>query len=271
MKTDLDQITREIALHESSHAYFGWRAGHIIQHIVMDDPGNFDHPNHCREITLPGVGRRWLNRDDVHYILGGAAISTALDLDDPFAGCEGDLKILEDLMTSPDDETAAMREFIVHHPDVTAREFAEHFMDGITARLKNPKVMKCIESGAELLMNSSGRVPGFLMVQLFEFIWGDPLPEGVAPLWMHGRPDKEDPVTPAAALDRLGDAITKLEQAVDDCRCAFDYENPEAEKLGARTLQFSFQARDLFQRIEIKLPARKDRYNGTDHPMVDTE
>jgi hypothetical protein len=120
-------------------------------------------------------------------------------------------------------------------------------------------------------MNSSGRVPGFLMVQLFEFIWGDPLPEGVAPLWMHGRPDKEDPVTPAAALDRLGDAITKLEQAVDDCRCAFDYENPEAEKLGARTLQFSFQARDLFQRIEIKLPARKDRYNGTDHPMVDTE
>jgi hypothetical protein len=116
--------------------------------------------------------------------------------------------------------------------------------------------MTCIEAGAAMLETATGDVCGRLMVELFEYSWGTPLPEGVAPAWMHWPPPKDDEApTPAEALVMLGKAMDDLEKAIEATRTAFRFENEAAEKLAAKTLQFSFQARDLYQKIEIPLSA----------------
>jgi hypothetical protein len=159
------------------------------------------------------------------------------------------------MLRHPDDETRAMREFAIHHPDADARQFSELFLPDLVALLREPLAMKAIEAGAAAL-ETSGTVCGQFMAMLFEHCYGDSLPEGVAPAWMHWPPPKDDEApTQAEALALLGDAITKLEQAVEQTRTAFRYENEAAEKLAARTLEHSFWMRDQFQRIEIPLPA----------------
>jgi hypothetical protein len=107
-----------------------------------------------------------------------------------------------------------------------------------------------------MLEQFGGKVCGQLIVQLFEFCWGDPLPEAAHPSHWHFPPEKADePPTQAEAMLMLGKALDELETAIEQTRTAFRFENEAAEKLAARTLQFSFTARDLFQKIEIQVPA----------------
>jgi hypothetical protein len=189
--------------------------------------------------------------------MAGAAIQEIMGVD-IFEGCQMDLENLQKLISHPDDGSKAMREYMVHHPGTDAREFAEMFLPDLVERLKDPRALACIRGGAAMLEQFGGKVCGQLIVQLFEHCWGDPLPEKAHPSHWHFPPEKADtPPTQAEALVLLAKAIEQMEKAVDDVRTAFDYENDRAEKLAAKTLQFSFQARDLYQGIETKIPAQE--------------
>jgi hypothetical protein len=250
----MEKDMHSTAMHESSHAVMAWLTGGILKTITI--AGEPDKPFFCTYGRSPWQEKTWLNRDNVHVTLAGAAVHEILGFDDPFESCNYDLESIADMLKHPDPETKAMREFAVHHPDSTAKEFAELFLPDLVDRLKDPKVMTCIEAGAAMLETATGDVCGRLMVELFEYSWGTPLPEGVAPAWMHWPPPKDDEApTPAEALVMLGKAMDDLEKAIEATRTAFRFENEAAEKLAAKTLQFSFQARDLYQKIEIPLSA----------------
>jgi hypothetical protein len=94
------------------------------------------------------------------------------------------------------------------------------------------------------------------MAMLFEHCYGDPLPDGVAPAWMHWPPPKDDEApTPAEAMALLSKAMDELEQAIEGVRDAFRYENEAAEQLAARTIGHSLWMRDQFGKIRIPAPA----------------
>ncbi len=242
------------AMHEAAHAVMAWMSGDILKYITIEGQEP-DKPYICTYGRSPWQEKTWLNRDNVYITLAGAAVHEILGME-PFQGCNYDLESIADMLKHPDPETAAMREFAVHHPDSTAKEFAELFLPDLVDRLKDPKVMTCIEAGAAMLETATGDICGRLMVELFEFTWGTPLPENVAPSWMHWPPPKDDEVpTKAEAMAMLAKAMDDLETAIEATRTAFRFENEQAEKLAARSLEHSLWMRDQFQKIEIPVPA----------------
>jgi hypothetical protein len=251
----MEKDMHNTAMHEAAHAVTAWLSGAILKYITIAGEEQ-DKPYICTYGRSPWQEKTWLNRDNVHVTLAGAAVHEILGLDDPFQGCNYDLESIADMLNHPDPETKAMREFAVHHPDSTAKEFAELFLPDLVERLRDPKVMTCIEAGAAMLETATGDVCGRLMVELFEHVWGDPLPENAAPAWMHWPPSKDDEApTQAEAMLMLGKAMDELETAIEATRTAFRFENEAAELLATRTMKHSWWMRDQFQRIEIPLPA----------------
>jgi hypothetical protein len=244
-----------IACHEAAHAVTGWMSGEILRHVTIEGYDNRETPYYCQSVSPPGWSRTWINSVDFNRIMAGAAIQEIMGVD-TFEGCGMDLENLQKLIDHPDDGSKAMREYLIHHPGTDARDFAEVFLPVLVERLKDPRALACIRGGAAMLEQFGGKVCGQLIVQLFEHCWGDPLPEKAHPAHWHFPPEKTDePPTQAEALVLLGDAITKLEQAVEQTRTAFRFENEAAEQLAQRTMKHSWWMRDQFQRIEIPLPA----------------
>jgi hypothetical protein len=253
MKNTDEKHRHTTAMHEAAHALVAWLSGFALKSITIQ--GSDDSPFHCLYGHSHWQQQHWLNKKNVYTTLAGAAVHEILGFDDPFERCVYDLGGIADMLNHPDPETKAMREFAVHHPDSTAKEFAELFLPDLVALLREPLAKKAIEAGAAAL-ETSGTVCGQFMAMLFEHCYGDPLPDGVAPAWMHWPPPKDDETpTPAEAMLMLSKAMDDLETAIEATRTAFRFENPEAEKLANETMKYSWWARDQFQKIEIQVPA----------------
>lgn len=251
MEKTKEKSRHSTAMHESGHALVAWLCGFLLKEITIE--GSDDSPFHCLYGHSHWQQQHWLNKKNVYTTLAGAAVQSILNLDDPFEGCTSDLGGIADMLKPPDDESAAMRQWAIHFPDATAKEFAEAFLPDLVALLREPLAMKTIEAGAAAL-ETFGTVCGQFMAMLFEHCYGDSLPEGVAPAWMHFPPPDEAP-NPAEAMLMLSKAMDDLETAIEQTRTAFRFENEAAEVLAARTMKYSWWARDQFQKIEIQVPA----------------
>jgi hypothetical protein len=236
------------AIHESGHCVAAWLNGCIIEYATLNGDGGM--PLRMQRHG-PFKKARSLDAADVSVILAGAAAEQIHDLD-PWEGAEFDLESLAGVIAPPDPETAAMREFLAHHPDTDAREFAEMFLPSIVDQLSDPRALKCIEAGAAMI-EAGGTVPGRLLVQLFEHCWGDPLPPGAfGHKWHPAGDDEPAEPDPAQALDAVEKALAGLMDAVENLRVAHGFENPDVEALAGKYLESHFWLADKLEFIKVK-------------------
>jgi hypothetical protein len=250
------------AIHESGHCVAAWLSGCIIQHATLH--GGCDLPMHVQRHG-PFRKAHDLDAREVTVILGGAA-AEQIHGHDPWPGAARDLETLADVIAPPDDATAAMRQFLVRHPGVSARDFAERFLPEIIERLSDTRALECVSAGAAMI-EAGGTVPGRLLVRLFEFTWCDPLPDGAFGHEWHpagdDEPEKPDPDTALVGVEK---ALAGLVDAVESLRVAHGFENDDVEALAEKSLAHHFWMSGKIENLKYE-----GRKNGTDSQMVESE